>query len=450
MTTLAEPGVQVRPPAPRSARDVALPLAVYTFAIALVGLSGEAGPLWGLLIGGLTFGLFYWIGLSRSPLDAALLVISGSISYSLLSLVLISREPGVGVNNGLALRAALCITLLGLAAGWVGYRHSPGTKPTIILISAATWGGGAYLALMTAVAIGLLAPIRGVDVQQLTIGLFIAVSVSTAVLGAFTNVSFWLGKASPIAVGAVGLVTVLAWNEIGFSVSEIWTQILNIGSFIGDFWPPEFTWPKSPGQPPTFNMGGALLETFQIAIVGATVGCAIAAPLSFMASRPTSPNPTAYWISKSFLNVIRTIPDLFWAVFFATAVGFGKPFAGALAMIMFSLAIMAKLLSETVDAIDLGPLEAARAAGATHSQVIRRAAFPQILPNFVAYALYVFELNIRASVVIGFVGAGGIGRLLDERRQFFQLDQFMAIVLVIFASVLLIEAVSIFVRRRIA
>ena len=82
--------------------------------------------------------------------------------------------------------------------------------------------------------------------------------------------------------------------------------------------------------------------------------------------------------------------------------------------------------------------------------MIRQAAFPQILPNFVAYALYVFELNIRASVVIGFVGAGGIGRLLDERRQFFQWDQVMAIVLVIFVSVLLIEWVSIYIRRRIA
>ena len=448
MTALAEPDVQVRPPTPRTARNVALPLAVFTLAIALVGVAGEIGPLWGILIGGLTFGLFYWIDLSRSPIDAVVLVVSGAVSFSLFSLVLLSRDPGV--DNGLALKAALCITILGLAAGWVTYRHSPGTKPSIILISAATWGGGAYLALMTAVAMGLLRPLRTTDFQQLTIGLFIAVSLSTAVLGAFTNVSFWLGKASPIAVGAVGLVTALAWNEIGFSIAEIWTQILNIGNFIGDFWPPQFTWPKSPGQPPSFNMGGALLETFQIAIVGATVGCTIAAPLSFMASRPTSPNPTAYWLSKSFLNVIRTIPDLFWAVFFATAVGFGKPFAGALAMIMFSLAIMAKLLSETVDAIDLGPLEAARAAGATHAQVIRRAAFPQILPNFVAYGLYVFELNIRASVVIGFVGAGGIGRLLDERRQFFQWDQVMAIVLVIFASVLLIEALSIYVRRRIA
>ena len=119
-------------------------------------------------------------------------------------------------------------------------------------------------------------------------------------------------------------------------------------------------------------------------------------------------------------------------------------------MIMFSLAIMAKLLSETVDAIDPGPLEAARAAGATHWQVISKAAFPQVLPNFIAYGLYVFELNIRASVVIGFVGAGGIGRLLDERRQFFQWDQVMAIVMVIFAAVLIIEAISIYARRRIA
>ena len=117
-------------------------------------------------------------------------------------------------------------------------------------------------------------------------------------------------------------------------------------------------------------------------------------------------------------------------------------------MIMFSLAIQAKLLSETVDAIDIGPLEAGRAAGARHTQVIQYAAFPQVRPNYVAYALYIFELNIRASVVIGFVGAGGIGRLLNERRNFFQWDQVMAIVIVIFVAVLLIEWLSIWARRQ--
>lgn len=447
MTTLAEPGTQVRPPEPRSARDVLVPFLVYTLALGVVGYGGEFGPVWGLLIAAATVGLFWWIGLTRSPFDAIVVGVGGIVGFSLFNVVISGRDPGI--DNGLAFIAALCVTIMGLATGWVTYRNGPGLKPTTILISAATWGGGAYLAVMTAVAMGLLDPAREGTLQQLSFGLFIAVGISAGVLGATTNVSFWLGRPTPVAVGASALITVLAWNEIGFSVYEIWTQILNIGDFIGEFWPPEFTWPKSPGQPPSFNMGGALLETFQIAIVGATLGCFLAAPLSFMASRATAPNSTVYWISKSFMNLIRTIPDLFWAVFFATAVGFGRPFAGALAMIMFSLAIMAKLLSETIDAIDPGPLEAARAAGGTHWQVIMTAALPQVLPNFVAYGLYVFELNIRASVVIGFVGAGGIGRLLDERRQFFQWDQVMAIVLVVFALVLIIEAISIYARRRI-
>ncbi len=447
MTTYAEPEVQVRPPEPATARAVIIPLSVYTVAIAAAGFLGEIGPLWGLAIAAATFGLFAWIGMTRSPVDAIVLAIAGAAGFSAFNLVLATRSPDI--SNRVALFACLGVATFGLAAGWVTRRNSPGLRASSILISGATWGGGAYLALLTAVALGVLPRIQAGSIQQLTFGMFIAVGVSSGVLGAFTNVSFWLNKATPIAVGASGLITVLAWNEIGFSITEIWTQILNIGSFMQQFWPPEFVWPKSPGQPPTFNMGGAMLETFQIAIVGATAGCAIAAPLSFLASRATAPNARIYWLSKGFLNVIRTIPDLFWAVFFATAVGFGRPFAGALAMTMFSLAIMAKLLSETVDAIDPGPLEAARATGATHGQIIRTAALPQVLPNFVAYGLYVFELNIRASVVIGFVGAGGIGRLLDERRQFFQWDQVMAIVLVIFASVLIIEAVSIYVRRRI-
>jgi len=447
VTMLAEPGQQVRPPERRKSRDVILPLIVFTIAVALIAFTGEFGPLWGALLGIVTFGLFAWIGLTRSILDGIILVVGGVIAMTLVILVLATR--GDGISFAVALRAALSVGVFGLATGIVTFRNSHGLKISTIGLSGLAWGSGAYLALLTAVAMGILEAVKEGETQELTFALFISIAVASAAIGASANVSFWLSQATPFAVGVVAIVSILAWNEIGFSLYEIWNQVIRIGDFVSKFWPPDFVWSKSPGQPPTFNMGGALIETLQIAIVGATLGTLLAAPLSFMASRPTSPNPTVYWISKSFLNVIRTIPDLFWAIFFATAVGFGRPFAGALAMIMFSLAIMAKLLSETVDAIDLGPLEAARAAGATHGQVVRRAAFPQVLPNFVAYALYVFELNIRASVVIGIVGAGGIGRLLDERRQFFQWDQVMAIVLVIFAAVLIIETVSIYARRKI-
>ncbi len=446
MTTLAEPGQQVRPPEPRRAREFVAPLAVFAVLVGLAGFAGEIGPLWGAIVGTILFGLFWWVGLTRSLVDGGALVAGGAVGFSIFNLAIEGRE--VGITIGIAGQAALGIALFGFIAGWVVLRNSPGLKPTTLVLSGAAWGGGAYIALLTAVAVGVIDKIRIGQSQQLTIALFIAVSLAAGVLGATANISFWSTLPTPFAVGFVFLVTILAWNEIGFSIAEIWTQVTRIGEFIGEFWPPDFIWPKSPGQPPTFNMGGALIETLQIAIVGATVGSLIAAPLSFYASRPTTPNATVYWVSKSFLSVIRTIPDLFWAVMFATAVGFGRPIAGALAMIMFTLAIMAKLLSETVDAIDLGPLEAAKAAGATHNQVIMRAAFPQVAPNYVAYALYMFELNIRASVVIGFVGAGGIGRLLDERRQFFQWDQVMAIVLVIFVSVLVIEAFSIYVRKK--
>ena len=446
MTTLAEQKAQVRPPEPRRSREFVLPIIAYTIAVGLSGFIGEIGPLWGAIVGALTFALFWRINLTRSMIDAALLVVGGGIGFSLFSLALQNRDTGI--TTGVALQAALGIAVVGIFSGIVVMRNSSGLRFPTVVLNAVAWGGGAYIVLLTAVALGLVKELREGDVQQLTIALFIAVSVAAGLLGATAGISFWSGLPSSFAVGFSFLVTILAWNEIGFSVVDIITEISRIGEFIGEFWPPDFTWPKSPGQPETFNMAGALLETFQIAIVGATIGCLIAAPLSFYASRPTSPNATVYWISKSFLNLIRTIPDLFWAVLFATAVGFGRPFAGALAMIMFSIAIMGKLLSETVDAINLGPLEAAKAAGATHNQIIMRAALPQVAPNVVAYGLYVFELNIRASVVIGFVGAGGIGRLLDERRQFFQWDQVMAIVLVIFASVLLIEAFSIYVRRK--
>jgi phosphonate transport system permease protein len=119
-----------------------------------------------------------------------------------------------------------------------------------------------------------------------------------------------------------------------------------------------------------------------------------------------------------------------------------------LALIFFSLAIMSKLLSETIDSVDTGPLEAAHATGSSHFPAVRVSVLPQVLPNYVAYALYVFEINIRASVVLGLVGAGGIGRVLEAQRSFFRFDRVLAVVAIIFVLVFVIEQVSVTLRRR--
>jgi phosphonate transport system permease protein len=124
------------------------------------------------------------------------------------------------------------------------------------------------------------------------------------------------------------------------------------------------------------------------------------------------------------------------------------PLPGILALIFFNLGVVVKLLSETIDGVDPGPIEAARATGANRAQTVRWAVQPQVLPNFVAYSLYVFELNIRASAVIGIVGAGGIGNLINTERRFFRYENLSVILVEIFVFVLLIELVSIWLRRR--
>lgn len=192
---------------------------------------------------------------------------------------------------------------------------------------------------------------------------------------------------------------------------------------------------------------GPLLETFQMAVIASAVGCAVALPVSFLASRVTTPNVAAYLSDRGILSVVRAIPDILYALIFVAAVGIG-PLAGILALFFFNIGVVAKLLSETVDAVDTGPIEATRAAGGTGLQSTRWAVLPQVLPNYVAYSLYTFELNIRASTVLGFVGAGGLGLLLNTQRAFFRYDNLAVIIVELFVLVFAIEMLSIWLRRR--
>ena len=231
-----------------------------------------------------------------------------------------------------------------------------------------------------------------------------------------------------------------AAREVGFRFStfwEIWTNPL-----WEKFWPIEWDWVFD-----SQNVIEPLIETFQIAVVSTVVGCGLALPVSFAMSRLTTPNAPVYWVTKSVMNVVRAVPDLFWAKLLVTAVGIGA-FAGAWALSIFSLAVMVKLFSETIDGADPSPLEAARAAGGRHVPAVRTGVLPTVLPSYVAYSLYVFELNIRASVVLGLVGAGGIGRVVEAQRQFFRFDRVLGILVIVFVVVFVIEQVSVALRRR--
>lgn len=246
----------------------------------------------------------------------------------------------------------------------------------------------------------------------------------------------------PVAiVGFLALTWFAASEEfgIGFDVGDLLENATRGLDILAEFWPPNWSFLPETYEP--------MLETFQMSIISSAIGCGVALPVSFLASRVTTPNTAAYLADRGLLNVIRAIPDILYALIFVAALGIGA-LPGILALILFNIGVVVKLLSETVDGVDPGPIEAARAAGGNRIQTVRWSVLPQVLPNYVAYSLYVFELNIRASAVIGIVGAGGIGRLITTERRFFNYDNLSVILIEIFVFVFLIELVSISLRRR--
>ena len=226
---------------------------------------------------------------------------------------------------------------------------------------------------------------------------------------------------------------------IGFSIPEMIENASRAERIIDEFLSPRWSFLS--------RTVGPFLETLTMAILGSFAGCLIALVVAFLASRVTTPNTATYLANKGFLNVVRAVPDLLYAMVFVAAFSIG-PFAGILARVFFNIGVVAKLLSETVDGIDQGPLEAAKASGANRIQSVRTSVFPQVLPNYLAYSLYTFELNLRASVVLGFVGAGGIGFLIQQVVARFRYDLLAVIVVMTFVIVFIVESISIAIRRR--
>ncbi|MDH3403706.1 MAG: phosphonate ABC transporter, permease protein PhnE [Acidobacteriota bacterium] len=242
------------------------------------------------------------------------------------------------------------------------------------------------------------------------------------------------------AVALLLLAGLTAWSAAGIGVTlEVFLNASRIGRLVEESFPPAWNfWPR---------LVKPLLETVQIAILGTLFGGIAALPLAVLAARTVSPSRPLYWLSRNVMNVLRTMPDLFWAMLFASAVGFG-PFAGSLALTVFTVAVVSKLTSESAESIDLKLTEAVRASGGNWLETVWFSVLPQVLPQYVSYVLYAFELNVRASTVLGLVGAGGIGMVLNTQRTTFQYARVTMIVLFIFAVVLAIEQLSAAARRR--
>lgn len=160
-----------------------------------------------------------------------------------------------------------------------------------------------------------------------------------------------------------------------------------------------------------------MIETIIIGMMATFFGILFSVPVSFLAARNlmSASNVTLaiYYLTRGVLNIVRSIEPLIWAIIAVIVVGLG-PYAGILALTLHSIAALGKLYSEAIESIDPGPIEAIQATGANWVQTVFFAVIPQIVPPFVSFTIYRWDINIRMSTVIGFVGGGGIGFLLAQ------------------------------------
>lgn len=195
----------------------------------------------------------------------------------------------------------------------------------------------------------------------------------------------------------------------------------------------------------------SLVVTIFMALLATTIGTIFAIPLSFLAASNISRHGVVgnitYYITRSILNLIRAYEPLVMATIFALIVGFGTPFAGILALVLVTTASLGKMFSESVESIDPGPIEALRATGANWTQVIFYAVIPQIVPDFLSFTIYHWDINVRISTIIGFVGGGGIGYYLSQRINTFEYDKAGTAIYAIIIVVWILDFLSARIRK---
>ena len=204
--------------------------------------------------------------------------------------------------------------------------------------------------------------------------------------------------------------------------------------------------------PPEWSFIGALVDplvqTLNIATLGTAAAVALSVPVAFLAARNTTPNRATYALGRFVMVLTRSVDTLIWALMFIIVVGPGS-LAGVLAVAVRSIGFVSKLFAEGIEEIDAGQVEAVTATGATRGQTLLYAIAPQVRPVLIGVCIYRWDINVRESTVLGIVGAGGLGFALNEAILGLEWSRVGLILVVVLGVVVLSEAASAFVRKRV-
>jgi len=232
---------------------------------------------------------------------------------------------------------------------------------------------------------------------------------------------------------------VVCWRVAQVDPLRLAEGLPKLGHWIASAWPPALH------ELPLF--GERIAETVAMAAIGTTAAMLLALPMAVLASRNITPWPRLYYPARWVLNTLRGIDSFIFALLFVAAVGLG-PFAGVIGIALHTWGSAAKLLADHIENMPMGPLDAVRSTGAGRSTAITYAVLPEILPVLLSSGLYWWEFNVRASTVLGVVGAGGIGLELKNSMDLLDFPRLFTIIVLILIVVTVLDAVSSWLRKR--
>ncbi len=242
----------------------------------------------------------------------------------------------------------------------------------------------------------------------------------------------------------IGVLIAVVWASVlltGFDISIIIKRGHQFTYILNRIFHPKFSYFPKVVEP--------LLDTIKMSILGSVLGATLALPFSVVASTNINKSGWIVSICRFLLNIIRTLPTLVIAKFAALIFGLGT-FAGTVAITVFTFGVVSKMMYEAIETIDMGAFEAMESAGGNKFQSFWTACFPQILPTYLSYCLYSLEMNIRAAAILGYVGAGGLGLLINERIGWRDYEGLGMVLLALFVVVFIIENTSQYLRKKLS
>ena len=245
----------------------------------------------------------------------------------------------------------------------------------------------------------------------------------------------------PLIIVTVAAVIYASALLTGFNFSVVIKNFSKFFYILQRMFQPDFTYFP--------NVVSPLLETIKMSIIGSFIGATLALPIAVLTSTNINHSKVVVWVLRILLMVVRTLPTLIIAKFASLIFGLGA-YAGTVAIVVFTFGVVAKMMYESIETIDMGAFEAMESCGANKFQAFWSACMPQILPTYLSDCLYALEMNIRAAASLGYVGAGGLGVLIQERIGFRQYEDLGMVLLCLFVVVFVIENTSEYLRKKLS